>query len=628
MRRNWLSNVAVGCLAAMAMTVSVGLGQTPSPSAALPDGLRHVPAGAMAFVHFRVGDFLKSENGAALLAALRLDLVGGTVLQKLEKTLGVEIAQLDSLTLVMLAPSTIQRPSIYPPTGVPKWGSTKTYEKKKIEMKFEEKKLFEKEVEKKKEFFEKEVEKKIEGRSDGQSTSFTSFQDSAFQPDLDDFVIEGANLSEPLIIAASTRPLDRKKILRAGLFPEVEHRYSHGDPGILFLSERCLLVGHPWQIARYNELMASDAAPKTQSLKSALALGGQRHLVVAGGHIPAAVRRNVQFMHGPDGRALASVLPLLRSEAGLTLDLDKNADITLQFLAPNEASAELTLEAVKTLRVLAELGLEKAREAGEPGGWRLTLEKALKQCLASASIEKQELTVRTKLKLEIDPALYKGFAREFLTGVRLKGDRTRSTNNLKMIGLAMHNYHDTYKFLPPAGISNINDPNGKPLLSWRVAILPFIEQTGLYQQFDLTLPWDHPRNKKLIERMPEIYVVPGTGNFPPGLTNYRVLVGPGTMFEPRQGPGGRQVGWRLVEVTDGTSNTFMVVEAAEPTIWTRPDDLPYDPKGPLPKLGVTGDGFNALFGDGAVRFFRSNTQEEIIRACITRNGGEAVALPD
>ena len=72
----------------------------------------------------------------------------------------------------------------------------------------------------------------------------------------------------------------------------------------------------------------------------------------------------------------------------------------------------------------------------------------------------------------------------------------------------------------------------------------------------------------------------------------------------------------------------MAVEAKEPTIWTRPDDLPFDPKGPLPKFGTSKDGFNALMGDGTVRFTSKPTPPT--RCCgraLHRNGGEPVNLP-
>src|SRR5207249_2796575 len=84
---------------------------------------------------------------------------------------------------------------------------------------------------------------------------------------------------------------------------------------------------------------------------------------------------------------------------------------------------------------------------------------------------------------------------------RIAGRRTVSQNNLKQIGLAMHNYHDTYRHFPPQALT---DKNGKPLLSWRVAVLPFIEQDNLYRQFKLDEPWDSEHNRKLLERMPKL----------------------------------------------------------------------------------------------------------------------------
>src|SRR5206468_7172180 len=122
------------------------------------------------------------------------------------------------------------------------------------------------------------------------------------------------------------------------------------------------------------------------------------------------------------------------------------------------------------------------------------------------------------------------------------------------------------------------------------------------------------------------YVLPGA-DAKPGMTHYRTLVGPDTMLEPINVNGMLATRYKIGNIPDGTSNTIMVVEARDPTIWTRPDDLPYDPKGPLPKFGTSPDGFNVLMGDGSVRFIRTATPDEVIRAMITRNGGEVVELP-
>ncbi|MBI1830723.1 MAG: DUF1559 domain-containing protein [Planctomycetes bacterium] len=216
------------------------------------------------------------------------------------------------------------------------------------------------------------------------------------------------------------------------------------------------------------------------------------------------------------------------------------------------------------------------------------------------------------LKLDITPAMAKHFSKDIVATFRQAGDRAQNVNNLKQVGLALHNYHDSRKAFPPAGIG---DRDGKPLLSWRVAILPYIDEFQLYRQFDLNQPWDHPTNKKLISRMPKIFIVPGS-EAKEGETHYRVLVGGGAMFEARQGV-------RINAITDGLSNTFMVVEANEPTIWTKPDDLPYNPNGPLPKFGVWPEGFHVVLGDGSVRYVRSTTAADTLRAYITRAGGEA-----
>src|SRR5882672_4340583 len=72
-----------------------------------------------------------------------------------------------------------------------------------------------------------------------------------------------------------------------------------------------------------------------------------------------------------------------------------------------------------------------------------------------------------------------------------------ASNDLKQLALAMHNYHSAYGQLPPAAV---RDKNGKLLLSWRVLILPYIEQDNLFKEFKLEEPWDSDHNKKLIAK--------------------------------------------------------------------------------------------------------------------------------
>jgi hypothetical protein len=209
-----------------------------------------------------------------------------------------------------------------------------------------------------------------------------------------------------------------------------------------------------------------------------------------------------------------------------------------------------------------------------------------------------------------------------------------SQGNLKRMVLAVHAFHDDFKSLPPAAICD--KKTGKPLLSWRVALLPYLKQEPLFKEFKLDEAWDGPHNKKLLDKMPSVYAPVGVTPKEPHATFYRVFVAP---------PGGRiTTAWAAVPlahtpfgaqgagpivraVPDGTSNTFGIVEAGEAVPWTKPEELEYDAKKPLPKLGgLFNDGFNAALLDGAVIFVTNRLDEPSLRAFITANGDEMPEL--
>src|SRR5579883_1440824 len=107
---------------------------------------------------------------------------------------------------------------------------------------------------------------------------------------------------------------------------------------------------------------------------------------------------------------------------------------------------------------------------------------------------------------------------------KLARDMARSRLNLKKLALAMHNYADTYQGQLPRAIM---DKHGKALLSWRVALLPYIEQNELYRQFKLDEPWDSPHNRRLLSKMPAVYAPPGVKTQRPYSTYYQVFVSSG-----------------------------------------------------------------------------------------------------
>jgi len=200
--------------------------------------------------------------------------------------------------------------------------------------------------------------------------------------------------------------------------------------------------------------------------------------------------------------------------------------------------------------------------------------------------------------------------------LREHAERIKSQNDLKQIALALHNYHDANGTFPAAAVV---DKKGKPMLSWRVMILPYIEQDELYKQFKLDEPWDSEHNKQFIDKIPPIYALPKKLS-KPGHTHYRVFVGNDAMFDWIQGT-------TFAQITDGTSNTIMVAEAAEGVPWTKPEELEFDPMKELPKLGKAfKGGFNAAFGDGSVRFLRDTLPAQTLKALITKGGGEIVNI--
>ena len=190
-------------------------------------------------------------------------------------------------------------------------------------------------------------------------------------------------------------------------------------------------------------------------------------------------------------------------------------------------------------------------------------------------------------------------------------------NNLKQLALAMHNYHDVNQSFPPA----VRAKDGKPLLSWRVLVLPYLDQEKLFRQFHLDEPWDSPHNKQLIGRMPAVLRSPFSKLPADGSrTVYLTPRGADTAF-----PG--QEGVKLRDITDGTSNTILTVEVDDEhaVTWTKPDDWDFDPDQPTRGLRLADDaGYFVGFCDGSVQLLGKNIKPATLKHMFTRAGGEVI----
>lgn len=206
-----------------------------------------------------------------------------------------------------------------------------------------------------------------------------------------------------------------------------------------------------------------------------------------------------------------------------------------------------------------------------------------------------------------------------LSLLRANASRSGSMNNLKQIALAMHNYHDVNRKFPAAATLS---KEGKALLSWRVQILPYIEQSQLYDQFKHDEPWDSEHNRKLIDKMPRVYLDPALPQLAKeGKTTYVVPVG-------EKSPFGGKEGVFIAKITDGTSNTLMTVDvpAENAVVWTKPDDWRFDPAGPAEGL-LDGKrkNFLAAFCDGSVRTLPAEIDGRDLRRLVQMNDGEVIS---
>jgi hypothetical protein len=338
----------------------------------------------------------------------------------------------------------------------------------------------------------------------------------------------------------------------------------------------------------------------------------------------------------PDALPFVEGVKLLAA-AELTFNLSKPAPSSLLVHANDEAAA-------KEIEKLIADAMEKAREQmradmAQQAASDDPVERAFAQYMERVSgrfaqpfLPKREGTTMVVFRVQPGTGPEQQLTTVAIVGIlvalllpavqaaREAARRNQSMNNLKQMMLALLNHESAKREFPAHAIYS---EDGKPLLSWRIKILPYIEEQALYEQFHLDEPWDSEHNRALIPRMPQVFANPNL-KLEPGKTNYLGVVGKECFFN------GTEKGVKIREITDGTSKTIALVEADpdKAVEWTKPDDFHVDPNNPSAGLGhLRPGGWIAGFCDGSVQFINNGVDQGVLQALFTIAGGEVVDRP-
>lgn len=407
------------------------------------------------------------------------------------------------------------------------------------------------------------------------------------------------------------------------------------------------------KMVRQQKQGAKDG-PLSPSLQSArghdLALGLQlpetlRIQLVALMQLGAGASNRNQSEMQLGVKVIESLLDM--EQMNLFLDIQKDVLLKVSVNAVNEKAATRFQRFLDLWALMGDFGLQYLNDMTNQPAWAglRDLKKFFGNMAEAAATSKTTVEgtrVNFTLKApDAGPQLMSAVSSGLTRMIMLQDRQTRQIN-LRQLAIAMHNFHNDYNRLPSPGTYKGNraapapGSNEKPLLSWRVAILPYIECDNLYKQFHFDEPWDSEHNKKFIPMMPKIYACPGATDPGLGKTYIQVFVAPEKpanmnkqKFIPMFQLGKPSVTLGQLTVQDGTSNTIMIAEASNAVIWTKPDDiLIEDDDMKLPKLGCVPDedDFLVAFGDASIRAVRrslpnAKEHEQLLRQLIGRRDG-------
>jgi hypothetical protein len=421
------------------------------------------------------------------------------------------------------------------------------------------------------------------------------------------------------LIFRVTGKLDRKKVLSA-VVPGGREEVIGGevvladDSKAASVSEdrRTLVIGRP----RGVRLVLTAKPGKPSPALAEMFEKAAKHSVSA--YVdPSSLADMLDMLPAP----LTPVKPLLLANNGVAwADVGYTSKLGMKLSFKDDKAAGRGRKVIDAVRALASLTLAGTSESFAAESKPLAaLMSKVEKALDDATVEQKGTTVEAAFSAKAERTEAAAAIKEGVAKLIVAAALSRGANNLKQIAIALHSYHDSVGSFPPQAVY---DKDGKALLSWRVLILPYIEQDALYKEFRLDEPWDSEHNKKLIARIPPTYVSPQGKASAVGGTFYQGFHGKMAFFEGKRGI-------KFADITDGTSNTIMVTESAVDVPWTKPADLPFDPDGKLPKLGgLYAGGFHAMLCDGSVRFLKATIKPDTLKMMITRNGGEVIPGDD
>lgn len=201
--------------------------------------------------------------------------------------------------------------------------------------------------------------------------------------------------------------------------------------------------------------------------------------------------------------------------------------------------------------------------------------------------------------------------------------RTVCLNNCRQIALAIINYESANGHFPPAYVA---DENGKPMHSWRVLILPYLDQKELFDRYDQNEPWNGPNNSKLHNEIVDVYRCPSSTSSEFS-TDYVLITGTETGFSNDQTTD-------FGDITDGSSNTILLTEIASSRIhWMQPRDISLEQfvsvRGPAGGEHENHPGTrNVAFFDGSTHVVDLETAPDELRKFVTIAGDETVNIDD